>query len=125
MPFNEAIAGRVRKSLQKRPDVVEKAMFGGITFMVGGNMCCGVHRDDLILRLDPTTPVAALGNSHARMWDFMKRPMPGMFAVAAAGCTDQASVDRLVQMALERALSLPLKTKARAKSGRGRARRPR
>ena len=103
MPYSEQIAGQVRRVLAGRTDVIEKAMFGGVTFMVAGNMCCGVHRDDLILRLDPSTRVEELGNRHARIWDFMKRPMPGMFAVAAEGCAKQ-DVDRLVNIALQKAL---------------------
>src|SRR5229473_1436340 len=57
-------------------------MFGGLTFMVAGNMCCGVHHDDLILRLDRETVVADLNSPHARAWDFMKRPMKGIFPVS-------------------------------------------
>jgi hypothetical protein len=116
MPYSQQIAGRVRRALGERTDVVEKAMFGGVTFMIAGNMCCGVHRDDLILRLDPAARAEELGNHHARMWDFMKRPMPGMFAVAAEGCAKQASVDRLVNFALQRVLSLPAKDEKKARA---------
>ena len=124
MPYSQRIAERVRRTLVSRTDVREKAMFGGVTFMVAGNMCCGVHRDDLILRLDPTMRLEELGNRHARMWDFMKRPMPGMFAVVEQGCATQESVDRLVNIALQRALSLPAKapnktTARRSRSGKG------
>ena len=90
-----------------RRDVVEKAMFGGVTFMVAGNMCCGVHRNDLIIRLKGHTAAEDLRSPHVRAWDFMKRPMPGMFAVDGAGCADQKSVDSWIKLALEHALSLP------------------
>jgi hypothetical protein len=122
MPYSQPIADRVRRALAKRTDVVEKTMFGGLTFMVAGNMCCGVHGDDLILRLDPATQVEELRNAHARNWDIMKRPMPGMFAVAAEGCAKQDSVDRLVKVALQRSLSLPPKAAAKARPRRSRAR---
>jgi hypothetical protein len=122
MPYSQHIADRVRMALGGRTDVVEKAMFGGVTFMLAGNMCCGVHRDDLILRLDPATRVEQLGNRHARMWDFMKRPMPGMFAVSAEGCARQDSVDRLVSVAVARALLLPAKPTHKAKPRRPRSR---
>lgn len=122
MPYSPQIAERIRRTLAGRTDVVEKTMFGGITFMVAGNMCCGVHGDDLILRLDPATPLEELRNPHARVWDFMKRPMPGMFAVSAKGCARQDGVDRLVTTALQRALSLPAKgpKKTRPRSSRSR-----
>ena len=122
MPYSQQIAERVRHTLTGRTGIVEKLMFGGVTFMVAGNMCCGVHRDDLILRLDPATRIEDLANRHARRWDFMKRPMPGMFAVAAEGCAKQESVDRLVNRALQRVLSLPAgaakKARARRVSGK-------
>ena len=121
MPYSQPTADRVRRALAKRSDVVEKAMFGGVTFMVAGNMCCGVHRDDLILRLDPATSLDDLPNRHARRWDFMKRPMPGMFAVGAEGCAKPESVERLVALALERVLSLPPKSAGKTRLRRSRA----
>jgi TfoX/Sxy family transcriptional regulator of competence genes len=115
MAYDEALAARVRRALGPRTDVVEKAMFGGVTFMVAGNMCCGVHRSDLIIRLDGHTTVEELGSPRVRAWDFMKRPMPGMFAVDAAGCADQESTASWTQLALNHALSLPPKTGRRPK----------
>ena len=122
MPYSPQIAERIRRTLAGRTDVVEKTMFGGITFMVAGNMCCGVHGDDLILRLDPATQLEELRNPHARVWDFMKRPMPGMFAVGAKGCARQDGVDRLVNTALQRALSLPAKGPKKTKPRSSRSR---
>jgi TfoX/Sxy family transcriptional regulator of competence genes len=110
MAYDDALAARVRQALSGRVDAVEKPMFGGVTFMVAGNMCCGVHRNDLIIRLDRQTRVEDLGSPYARGWDFMKRPMPGMFAVAGAGCPNQKSVVRWVDLALTHALSLPPKS---------------
>ena len=53
MAFEEELAGRVRDLLAARCDVTERRMFGGLTFMVAGDMCCGVRCDELILRLGP------------------------------------------------------------------------
>jgi len=119
MAYDDTLAARVRQALSGRADVVEKAMFGGISFMVAGNMCCGVNRDDLIIRLGRETAAEDLESPHVRAWDFMKRPMPGMFAVGAAGCANQKSVDRWVESALRYALSLPPKI-ARPKKPRPR-----
>ena len=66
MAFDEAVAGRVRKALAGTPDVVEKRMFGGIAFMVRGNMCCGVIGDRLMLRVGPKGYETALSRPHAR-----------------------------------------------------------
>ena len=115
MPYDQLLAGRVRHALQGRTDVVEKAMFGGLTFMVSGNMCCGVNRDDLIIRLDARTTTDELNSPHARPWDFMpSRPMPGIFAIRAEGNADQSAVDRWVALALKP----PCRQKSKAQSPR-------
>ena len=122
MAYDESLAARVRRSLTGRIDVDEKPMFGGLTFMVAGNMCCGVNRDDLIIRLDAGTAVEDLHSPQVRAWDFMKRPMRGIFAVSPPGCATQKTVDRWVELALRHALSLPPKPKTGAKPRRQRAR---
>jgi TfoX/Sxy family transcriptional regulator of competence genes len=109
MAYDDTLAARVRQALGGRRDVVEKAMFGGVSFMVAGNMCCGVYRNDLILRLDRDTTAEELQSPQVRPWDFMKGPMPGMFAVGAAGCANQKSVEHWIALALRHALSLPAK----------------
>jgi hypothetical protein len=109
MAYDESLAARVRRTLVGRTDVVEKRMFGGLTFMLGGNMCCGVNHDDLILRLDGRTTAKDLDSLHVRAWDFMKRPMKGMFAVMPEGCASQRAVDHWVGMAVRHALTLPRK----------------
>jgi len=53
MAYEEQLAARVRTLLANRADVSERKMFGGLTFMIGGNMCCGVNGNELIVRLDP------------------------------------------------------------------------
>jgi hypothetical protein len=122
MAYDESLAAMVRQSLAGRPDVEEKPMFGALTFMVAGNMCCGVHRDDLIIRLDAGTTLEDLHGPQVRAWDFMKRPMRGIFAVNAVGCATQKMLDRWVKLALRHALSLPPKPNSEV---RPRRRRPR
>ena len=53
MAYDEKLAARVRAIQSDRDDVAERPMFGGLTFMLGGHMCCGVHGDELIVRLHP------------------------------------------------------------------------
>src|SRR5215469_16659243 len=72
MAYDEALAARVRRALAGRNDVIEKRMFGGLTFMLAGHMCCGVNRDDLIIRIDAKTTVEDLNSPHVRPWDFMR-----------------------------------------------------
>jgi TfoX N-terminal domain len=110
MPYDQLLAERVRRALEDRTDMVEKVMFGGLAFMVSGNMCCGVNRDDLIIRLDRRTTAEQLNSLHVRAWDFMpSRPMLGMFAVSGQGSAEQGAVDKWVKLALNHATSLPAK----------------
>jgi TfoX/Sxy family transcriptional regulator of competence genes len=118
MAYHESLVAKVRQSFAGRPNVEEKRMFGGLTFMVGGNMCCGVHRDDLIIRLDAGIALEDLNSPQVREWDFMKRPMRGIFAVSAPGSSTQKMVDRWVELALRHARSLPPKPRSGAKPRR-------
>jgi TfoX/Sxy family transcriptional regulator of competence genes len=124
MPYDQLLAERVRRALVDRTDMVEKAMFGGLAFMVSGNMCCGVNRDDLIIRLDARTTAEQLNSPHVRPWDFMpSRPMPGMFAVSGQGSAEQDAVDKWVKLALNHATSLPAKIKGPKSRGASSAKR--
>jgi TfoX/Sxy family transcriptional regulator of competence genes len=88
--YDENLAARVRTLLADRTDVSERKMFGGLTFMVAGHMCCGVHGDELIVRLRPDDEAAALSRPHARAMDFTTRPMRGFVTVAPEGVTGHA-----------------------------------
>jgi TfoX/Sxy family transcriptional regulator of competence genes len=86
--YNEQLADRVREALSDRSDVEEKKMFGGLTFMVAGQMCCGVLKDDLIVRIEPTEFDALVAQPHVRAFDFSGRPMQGMVYVDNAALAD-------------------------------------
>ena len=109
MAYDEAVAERVRSALGKNPDVVEKRMFGGIAFMVRGNMCCGVIGDRLMLRVGPKGYETALSRLHARAMDFTGRPMKGLVYVEPAGFASPGDLKDWIERAMEFALSLPAK----------------
>jgi TfoX/Sxy family transcriptional regulator of competence genes len=108
MAYDEYLAARVRTLLAPRTDVSERKMFGRLTFMIGGNMCCGVNGDELIVRLDPDREVEALAKPHARPMDFTGRPMRGFVTVQPDGLNGDR-LNRWVQEAVARAESLPPK----------------
>lgn len=85
MAYDARLAARVRRLLAERTDVTERAMFGGLTFMVNGRMCCGVNSNELIVRLHPDDVDAALARPHARPMDFPGRPMRGFVTVEPEG----------------------------------------
>ena len=85
MSYDEKAAERVRKALSGRRGVSEKKMFGGIAFMLDGAMCCGVLKDDLIVRVGAELGAKALAQPHARPFDFTGKPMTSIVYVAPAG----------------------------------------
>lgn len=109
MAFDERLAARIRTHLGKRTGLVEKKMFGGIAFLLKGNMCCGVHREALIVRLDPGETDRALAEPHARVFDLTGRPMKGWILVEPKGLATDAELGRWIDRAAKYAGSLPAK----------------
>jgi hypothetical protein len=109
MAFDDTLAQRIRKRLGKRAGLTEKKMFGGIGFMLGGNMACGVHGKDMIVRLDPEETEKALSEPHTRRFDLTGRPMNGWILVEPEGVATDAALGRWVGIAAKYAESLPAK----------------
>lgn len=109
MAFSEPLADRIREVLAPRDAVTERKMFGGIAFMVGGNMAVGVIGEDLMVRLDPADAERALGEEHVRPMDFTGRPMKGMVYVAPEGTEADADLAEWVDAGADFAASLPPK----------------
>lgn len=84
-------------------------MFGGIAFLLNGNMCCGVHGDELILRLDPSRAEQALREPHVRVFDLTGRPMKGWVLIAPGGVATDDDLRAWVGQGAEFAGSLPAK----------------
>lgn len=109
MAFDEALADRVRDELAPRAGVGERRMFGGIAFMVEGNMAVGILGEDLMVRLDPADAERALAEDHVRPMDFTGRPAKGMVFVDPAGTESAEDLAGWVDAAADFAASLPPK----------------
>lgn len=109
MAYDEALADRVRDAIGVRSGVTEKKMFGGIAWMVGGNMACGVLGDGLVVRLDPDEAEQALAEPHVGPFDATGRPMRGFVVVGAAGVAGDEELVRWVDCGADHAASLPPK----------------
>ena len=109
MAFDEKLAGRIRRQLGKRKGLTEKQMFGGIAFLLNGNMCCGVHGEEMIVRLWPEETDKALSHSHTRLFDLTGRPMRGWILVKPKGLATDAALKKWVGVATDFAGSLPAK----------------
>ena len=126
MVCDEGLVQRIRERLHDERDVEDKRMFGGVAFLVNGNMSCGVHKDDLIVRLAPEDHAAALVESFTRTFDITGKPMRGWVTVAADGLLDDADLDRWIERAVTFARTLPVKAPkvAKAPSAKSRSERP-
>jgi hypothetical protein len=109
MAYDEKLAGRIREILPAQHDLVEKKMFGGVAYMLHGNMSCGVHGNRLIVRLGAERHAAAMAEAHTLPFDFSGRPMAGWVMVEPEGCASEEDLVRWVQKGVDYALSLPLK----------------
>ena len=113
MPYDEALAQKVRDALARTKGLAEKRMFGGIAFLVGGVMCVGVDKDDLIIRCKREETGSMLAKPGVRPFDLSgRRPMPGWLLVGPGGTKTAAAFRSWIDFALE----WPKKeTKAQAK----------
>ncbi len=109
MAYNQALAQRMRGRMKSERGVVERGMFGGIGFLVNGNMACGVNKEDLIVRLGEADFQRALKNPNARVFDMGGRPMKGWIMVSSSGYTTEKALRGWMDKALVYARSLPPK----------------
>ena len=109
MAYDEGVAQRLREVLGEEDGVVEKKMFGGIAFMLHGNMCCGVVGEELMVRVGPNAHDDALAAPHARPMDFTGRPMRSMVYVAVEGFESDEDLAAWLARGTSSALSLPKK----------------
>jgi hypothetical protein len=109
MPYDEGLAQRVEEILGDLPALESKKMFGGVGYMVRGNMACGAQGDYLIVRVGLEGYEEALASPHTRVFDITGRPMRGWVMVAAGGYESDADLRRWVQKGVDFALTLPAK----------------
>ena len=109
MAFNELLAQRLRNIFAERSDTIEKKMFGGIAFMLSGNMCCGVVDNTLMARVGPEQYKGALGSPHAKEMDFTGKPMKGFIYVAPSGIESDKDLRAWIKLCITFASSLPPK----------------
>jgi TfoX/Sxy family transcriptional regulator of competence genes len=107
--YDERLAERVRGMLGRRRAVTERKMFGGIAFLLRGNMCCGVLNDALIVRVDPQGTARALRRRHTRPFDMTGRAINGFVVVTRPGCRNAKQLQGWLKTALTYVRGLPSK----------------
>ena len=111
MAYDEKLAERVRKALSGKEEISEKKMFGGLCFLLGGKMCCGILKKDLVARVDPKDSPALLKKAGVRPMDFTGRPMKGFLYVSPEAVKGSLALQGWLKRCLAFASSLPAKKK--------------
>ena len=109
MAYDDGLAQRVRELLTDLTDFSEKKMFGGICFLIQGNMACGIISYDVIVRIGPENYEAALKKPGAGIFDFTGRPMKGWVVVSAESHESDDHLLNWIQQAVAFTSSLPPK----------------
>jgi hypothetical protein len=109
MAYSEPLAQRMRQSLALRKNIEEKKMFGGVGFLLNGNMLVGVWKESMIVRLGPEAGAKALSERHVKEFDITGRPMKGWVLVAPEGLKDDHQLNAWIQRAVSFVETLPAK----------------
>jgi TfoX/Sxy family transcriptional regulator of competence genes len=109
MVYDDGLVQRVRELMTDLTDFSEKKMFGGICFLIQGNMACGIIKYDVIVRIGPENYEDALKKPGVRLFDFTGRPMKGWVVVSAESHESDDQLVHWIKLAVLFTLSLPPK----------------
>jgi TfoX/Sxy family transcriptional regulator of competence genes len=110
MAYDEDLANRIRELIEDEPDVTERRMFGGLAFLVGGNMSVAASgQGGLMVRVDPADADDLLARPHTEAVEMRGRPMRGWLRVEAEGIRGQRQLAPWVRRGVAYARSLPPK----------------
>jgi TfoX/Sxy family transcriptional regulator of competence genes len=107
MAFDENLAERIRKALARKKGITDKKMFGGIGFLLNGNLLVGVWKDSLIVRLGEEDGEDALKEPHVKVFDITGRPMRNWVLVEPEGVEDDDQLKDWIQRAVKFVGKLP------------------
>jgi hypothetical protein len=109
--FSESLAARIRDALSGSRGITAKKMFGGVGFLLNGNLLVGVWKDSLVVRLGPEDGEAALREPHVRVFDITGRPMKGWALIEPEGIENEAQLKGWIDRAMKFVRTLPKKEK--------------
>jgi TfoX/Sxy family transcriptional regulator of competence genes len=99
MAFNEVLATRIRQALTRKRGIEEKKMFGGVGFLLNGNLLVGVWKDSMIVRVGPDQSDQALSEPHVRAFDITGKPMKGWVLVEQDGIAEDDELQHWIERA--------------------------
>ncbi|MBE0699141.1 MAG: TfoX/Sxy family protein [Anaerolineaceae bacterium] len=109
MAFDEQLASRIKATLGPGSGVVEKKMFGGVAYLINGNMACGVHGNRMIVRIGPERYQDDLTKPHIHPFDLTGKPMAGWIVVDPLGISTGADLNYWIDRGMEFVRTLPSK----------------
>ena len=110
MAYDEEVAGRIRELVAGEPALTEKKMFGGLAFLVDGNMAVAASgQGGLLVRVDPAESDALVGSSNARLMEMRGRQMLGWLRVDTDDVKTEEELSTWVSRGVSFARSLPAK----------------
>jgi TfoX/Sxy family transcriptional regulator of competence genes len=109
MAYNQKLAERITNVLGPLPGLEAKKMFGGMCYMLNGNMLCGVVDNRMIVRLGKERQTEAMTQPHTRPFDYTGKAMSGWLMVEEQGCEAEEDLADWVQVCLEYVRPLPPK----------------
>jgi TfoX/Sxy family transcriptional regulator of competence genes len=109
MAYDETLAGRIRDAVGQQRGITEKKMFGGVGFLLNGNMLVGVWKDSLIARVGVEASEKALKKLHVRPMDITGKPMKGWLLIEPVGIDDDDQLGTWINLAAKFVSTLPRK----------------
>jgi TfoX/Sxy family transcriptional regulator of competence genes len=108
--YSAKLETAIDSAVKRWKDVDKKKMFGGVCYLLKGNMCFGIYRDSLIVRMDKDLAEKSLAGRNVKPFDITGRPMAGWVMVEEAGWKSAARLSKWITTGKDFALSLPEKT---------------
>lgn len=109
MPYDEGLATRLQEAIGDYPGMTENRMMGGFGYLLKGNMCVGVHRDCLIVRIGIESAENILQEKNVRPMDFTGRIMKGWATIEPEAISEDSELQRFCQLAIDFVVTLPAK----------------
>lgn len=106
MAYDKALAERLAEIIAGRSGMKEKRMFGGICYMLNGNMCVGIHKDNVIVRIGEDTAEKIMMEPYVKPMDITGKVMKGWAMIGPDGITKDKSLERFCSFAIEFVLTL-------------------
>jgi hypothetical protein len=96
MAYDERLAEKIRRALSGTRGLSERKMFGGLCFLIGGRMCCGIYDQRLVARVRREVYEETLARPHVRPMDFTGKPLRGFVCVMPGGLKKRGELGRWI-----------------------------